>query len=318
MKERFKKILFLGYNQEDLPQESWHRIDSMSREKVLLPKDSPEISKHLANSDCLLLKLGAGADKRMIDNAPDLKYIGMFGTGYGRIDAAYAASRRIAVCNISGYSREGVAEFAFAVILEHIREVERAKAQARGGNYSEATFQGTEIKNKTFGVIGLGNIESRIAEIAKHGFGANVQYWNITRREDYEKQGIQYQELNILVRQVDFLSLNLAYVPETKEFLSKARIQLIKPGAVVVNLSPMELVDIDALEKRLQIGDITFILDHSDELTQKQAKQLSQYKNCILYPPVAYTTKEATLMKQKIFVDNLENFLKGSPTNKVN
>jgi len=80
----------------------------------------------------------------------------------------------------------------------------------------------------------------------------------------------------------------------------------------------MELVDIDALEKRLQKGDITFIFDHADELTPEQAKQLTQHDNCIAYPPIANMTKEATLAKQKMFVDNLENFLQGTPTNKVN
>ena len=80
----------------------------------------------------------------------------------------------------------------------------------------------------------------------------------------------------------------------------------------------MELIDINALEQRLQKGDITFIFDHADELTPEQAKQLTQYDNCIAYPPIAYMTKEATVAKLKMFVDNLENFLKGSPTNKVN
>jgi len=87
---------------------------------------------------------------------------------------------------------------------------------------------------------------------------------------------------------------------------------------VVVNLAPMELVDIDALEARLKVGDITFILDHSDELEVKKAKKLAKYKNCVMYPPMGYTTKEATEAKRVMFVDNLENYFKGSPTNKVN
>jgi glycerate dehydrogenase len=318
MLDTFRKALFLGYNQADFSQAEWARIDTLVQEKILLSKDSPEVAKHLTDVDALLLKLGMGADKQMVDSAPNLRYIGMLGTGYGRIDTTYAASKGITVCNIAGYSTEGVVELAFGVILDQLREIERAKIQARGGDYSEATFQGSEVKGKVFGIIGLGKIGSRIAEIAKHGFGADVRYWNITRKEDYEKQGVRYQEINDLLGEVDFLSLNLAYVPETKGFLNEERISQIKKGTLVINLAPMELVDVNALEKRLQLGDITFILDHSDELTTEQARQLSQYKNCIFYPPIAYTTKEATLVKQKMFVDNLENFLKGSPTNKVN
>jgi len=315
---KFKKILMLDFNPSNLEQTYWDRIDQLTQEKILIPRDSPEVPRHLATTDCLLVKLGAKVGKETIDSTPNLRYIGMFGTGYGGIDDSYAASKGIAVCNIAGYSTEAVAELAFGVILEHIRELERAKSQARKGDYSEATFQGYEIKGKVFGVIGLGRIGGRIAEIALNGFGADTRYWSRNRKKKYEDKGIRYVEVDTLIPDCDFLSVNLAYNKETEQFLDRARIQKIKPGAVVVNLAPMELINVDGLEERLKAGDITFILDHSDELPAAQAKRLSKYKNCIMYPPVGYTTAEATLTKQAMFVDNLENFLKGTPTNKVN
>jgi phosphoglycerate dehydrogenase-like enzyme len=100
--------------------------------------------------------------------------------------------------------------------------------------------------------------------------------------------------------------------------MNDTRIKRIKSGALLLNLAPNELVDFVALEKRLAKGDIVYIADHSDEMTPEQIKLLSKHKNCILYPPIGYTTKEATMGKQEIFVKNIENFLKGSPTNKVN
>lgn len=316
---KFKKILIIGIGKESLTKEAWARIDKLTQEKILLPADSIDIPKHLPTTDCLLVSLGITIEKGMIDRAPNLKYIGAFSTGYGRIDGAYAAKKGIVVCNIPGYSTEAVSEFAFAIILEHLRELERGKNQARKGDYSEATFFNVyEIKNKVFGIIGLGRIGSRIAEIAHDGFGADTRYWSRTRKKDLGKKGIKYQKVESLIKECDFLSLNLAYNKETEHFLNSKRIKLIKPGAVVINLAPMELVDIDALEKRLKTGNITFILDHSDELSPTDAERLSKYKNCIIYPPIAYTTKEATAAKQKIFVQNIENFLKGKPINKVN
>lgn len=242
----------------------------------------------------------------------------MFGTGYGRIDIEYATIKGITVCNIAGYSTEGVAEFVFAIILEHIRDLERAKKQAMEGNYSESSFFNVyEIKGKKFCIIGLGKIGSRIAEIALD-FGADVRYWSRTRKKEYEVKGIKYQEIENIFADCDFISLNLMLNKDTEGFLNDERIQKIKSGAVIINLAPMELVDIDALANRLEKGDITFILDHSDEMTPEQLNILKKYENCVIYPPIAYTTKEATLMKQKMFVDNLENFLKGTPINKVN
>lgn len=315
---KFQKILMIGYSKGDLGEVQENRLNKLGQQIIRFPKDSPDIAKHLSTTDCLLVRLGAGVDKEMIDSAPNLKYIGMLGTGYGRIDTHYATLKHITVCNIAGYSTEGVAELVFGVILEHIRELARAKSQVRKRDYSEASFQGYEIRNKRLGVIGLGRIGQRVAEIALNGFGAKVSYWSKHRKKNLEKLGFHYQTMESLLKESDFISLNLAYNPQTKSILNKKRIELIKSRAVIINLAPMELVDIDMLENRLKAGDITFILDHSDELTTDDSKRLSKYKNCIMYPPIGYITKEATQAKLSMFVDNIENYLKGSPTNKVN
>ncbi len=315
---KFKKILVIGIDEKNLEKRYWERIDKSCEKRIMLAKDSSEISNHLKTTDCLLVSLGIPVDKNMIDQAPELKYIGAFSTGYGRVDDKYATKKGITVCNIPGYSTEGVAEFAFAILLEHIRDLERGKEQARQGNYSESTFFHVyEIKSKKFGIIGLGRIGGKIAEIAL-GFGADVRYWSRRRKKEYESKGVKYENVEKLLAECDFLSINLALNKETEGFLNEKRINLIRPGAILINLAPNELIDFNALEKRLKKGDMTYILDHTDELTPEQAKKLSKYKNCIMYPPIAYTTKEATAEKQEIFVANIENFLKGKPTNKVN
>lgn len=316
--KKFQKLVLLGFTKGNLGKSEWDRMAALCEKKVLLPSDSPDITKQLSDTDCLLVKLGASVDASLIDKAPSLRYIGMYGTGYGRIDTRYAATKGITVCNIAGYSTEGVAEFVFAMILERIRDMERAKSQARNGEYSESTFAGYEIQGKVFGVVGLGRIGGRVAHIAHDGFGAHVRYWSRSRKKTAEKSGIRYADLPSVLRQSDFLSVHLAYVPETKNFFTKQKINLIKPGCVVVSTVQNEVFDLDALADRLAKNDITFILDHSDELTPKQAKILTKYDNCILYPPIGYITKEATQLKLGMFVDNLENFLKGKPTNKVN
>lgn len=325
---KFQKILMLGYAESDLDADQWQRIDKISHEKILLPRDSPEIEAQLPSTDCLLLKLGMAADRKMIDSAPQLKYIGMFGTGVGNIDIEYSSQKGITVCNLY-YATEAVAELSFALLLEHLREVGRAKTQAENArssanptpkDFSEASYQGGELKGKAFGVVGLGRIGSRVAEIAKAGFNADVRYWSRNRKLDYESRGIRYQAIDALLNECDIISLNLAHVAgQTTHFLNAERISLIKAGSVVLNLSPMELVDIQALQTRLESEEkaLTFILDHSDELSGEEIASLASYKNCIMYPPIAYTTKEASVVKKNIFVENLENFLNGAPSNQV-
>lgn len=309
---KFKKILLLGYSGSELEQEYWDRINALTDEMVMLSVDDSQVRENLTDTDCLLVKLGAKVTKEIIDQAPNLKYIGMLGTGVGGIDLEYASGKNITVCNIANYATEGVAEFTFGVILASYRELFRGLQQAKENNYSESSFTGTEIKGKKFGVIGLGNIGRRTAELAR-AFGADVCYWSPNK-----KDGFDYVEVEDLLKNSDIITLNLALTPDTENFLSAERIQMIREGAVVVNPSPMELVDLGALVARLEQGDLTFILDHSDEMNEEQLAKLKPFKNCIIYPPIAYTTKEATELKKGIFVGNLENYLEGSPTNKVN
>ncbi len=290
----------------------WRKIESLSQ-------DSSDIEAQLNDADCLLVNPFAfKVEKEHIDSAPKLKYIGVLSTAFGKVDYAYASAKNIAVCNIPGYSTEAVAELVFGAILQQIRDLERAKKQSKEGDYSESAFFNTsEIKGKKFGIIGLGRIGSRVAELAL-AFGADVSYWSKNRKKEAEIKGIKYSEIERLLSDCDFISLHLAFAKETGHFLNQARIAKIKKGAILVNLAPNELVDFAALEKRLANGDITYIMDHSVELAPEDANKLSKYKNCAMYPPIGYTTKEATLEKQRIFVSNIENFLKGAPTNKVN
>lgn len=316
---KFRKILTIGINETSLNAAYWKKIDDLAEKRISLAKDSLEIKAELRDMDCLLINPFAfKVDKEIIDMAPKLKYIGVLATAYGKVDCEYATSKKIAVCNIPGYSTEAVAELAFGAILEYIRDLERAKTQARKGDYSEATFFNTsEIKSKKFGVIGLGRIGSRVAELAL-AFGANVFYWSRKRNKEFENKGIKYQNTDKLLTECDFISLHLAFSKETELFLNENRISKIKSGALLLNLAPNELIEYKVLEKRLVDNSIVYIMDHTDELTPEQSKQLSQYKNCIMYPPIGYTTKEATANKQEIFTENIKSFLKGFPINKVN
>ena len=312
----FKKVLITGFEKREISPEFWKRIDDVSEQTTFLPQDSPERKKNLSDTDCLLVKFNQ-VPKDWIDSAPKLKYIGILATGYGKVPVDYAREKSIIVSNVPDYSTESVAEFVFGLILEHIRDLSKARKQASEGKYDESEFYSTEIKDKVFGVIGAGHIGSRVAEIAR-GFGANVIYWNRNRKETLETRGIKYEDADKLIGMSDFISIHLALTKETENFLNARKINSLKSGAIVVNTAPMELVDLDALKMRLSRGDIIFILDHSDEMKKEDLEELSKLENCVIYPPIGYISEEAKVNKQKIFVGNIENFLKGKPTNVVN
>jgi len=302
---KFKKVLLLGAVKSKLDSQSWKKIC--------------ELSQNLKDADCLLVEFLAKIkiDKDFLDQTPKLKYIGTFSTGYGRVDTDYAKKKHIAVCNLPGPTTEAVAEFVFAILLNEMRLLEAGKKRVKKGNYSEAGLLSSEIRYKVFGILGLGRIGKRVAEIAL-GFGANVRYWSMHRKNDYERKNVKYQDADSLIAQSDFLSLHFVLNSDTQKFLNGKRIKMIKKGAIVINVSPMELVDIDALAQRLDKNDMIFLWDHSDEMSKEDLSKLAKYKNSIIYPPMAYFTKEALAAKQKIFIENLINFLKGTPINRVN
>lgn len=315
---KFHKILLINVPESSLGKEYWSRIDKLASKRVHLPKDDSKILDNLKDTDCLLVSFGLVVDEEMIDVAPNLKYIGVMATAYGKIDVSHAKKKGIPVCNLAGYSTESVAEFTIAATLEYMRQLEEGKRRGKSGNYDDTGISATEIKDKIFGVIGLGAIGGRVAEIARGGFGADARYWSRHRKKLLERKGIKYESLDNLIAKADILSINLAQTEETNGIFNKTRFKKVKNGAIIINTAPMELVDIDGLADRLKKGDITFILDHSDEMSEKDLAKISKFPNCIIYPPIAYLSKEAAVTRQEMFTSNIENFLRGTPKNVVN
>lgn len=314
---KFNKILVVGIQKPQLDRSVWESLSSLTGKVVLLSSDSKKINEELKDTDALLVYFNR-ADKEMIDHAPDLKYIGALATGVGKIDIKYAASKGIIVTNIPGYSTESVAELVFAVLLENLREISRAKIESKKGNRSELGFSAREIKGKSFGVLGLGRIGTRVAQIAK-GFGADVHYWSRNRKKSTEKLGIKYSSLNDILKKSDIISIHFALNDQTNNILNKEKVEAIKKGTVVINTAPMELINFDALKNRLKSKDITFIFDHTDlgDISEKNLKELQKYDNCITYPVLGYISNEARIAKQEIFINNIKSFLKGKPVNIV-
>ncbi len=310
---KFTKIAVIGIDQTKLESAYWQRIESLA--DVLQHADTVG-EKFVADADCLIVGFEIVVDAATMDKMPNLKYIGVLGTAYDRVDVAAAKERDIVVTNLPGYSTEAVAEWVFGVLLEHLRDLTRAKNEAARGNYKAAGFSGSEIKGKVFGVIGLGRIGTRVAEIAL-GFGADVRYWSRTRKPDVEAQGIKHETLDELIGRADIVSLHVAGTKDTEHILNRERIMNMKPRALLVNTVSMKTIDVDALEERLQRGDLTLIRMHSRSLTDKQWKRLAHHQNMIVYPAITNVTKEANQAREEMFVHNVEQFLDGRPENVV-
>jgi len=202
-------------------------------------------------------------------------------------------------------------------LLDYIRELEKGKNNAKKGIFEFNEFLSWELKGKTFGIIGLGNIGKRVFEIAL-GFGLNVIYWSRNRKMDYEEKGARYVELDDLIKSSDVIAVHLARNEETEGIINKNRLNLIKKGAVVIIFTSLKLMDISNLIDLLNQGKFTLISDYLDMLPEEEWKKLVQLNNVVAYPPIAFRTKEAIQRQKDLLIDNLVKFSEGNTQNKVN
>lgn len=311
------KAVFIDYKEEDLRPDCYERIKSLFESITFTTRDDSTLLEMLADAEALFVKISTKIDKEVVDAVPNLKYIGVQSAAFDAIDAPYARSKGVTVCNLGGYSTEAVAEFFFASLFEQVRELEKARQQARNEDYSFSSFMGVELKDKVVGVVGAGKIGSRVAEIGL-GIGMRVIYFSRTNKPLIDGLGAQKKDLDEVLSRSDFVSCNLALNEETEGIISKGKINLLKEGCVFISLSPPTLLDQEAMMTRAGKGEITFVFDHSDDIEPELAKRFLETKNCVVYPPVAFRTEEADAARWDTFASNIEQFVAGNPQNVVN
>lgn len=312
-----KKALFIDHKEGELDTVLFARMSKNFDQTEFCQRDDPQILAKVKEADAFFVKISTKVDKELIDAASNLKYVGVCSTAFDVIDAKYARTKGVTVCNLGGYSTGAVSEFFFAALFEVARDLEAGKNQARKEDYGFANFMGLELQHKTLGVIGAGAIGSRIAEIGK-GIGMNVIYFSKKNKPVIEKLGATKKTLEDVLQQSDFISVNLSLNAETKGMLSEQKIALTKKGAILINLAPPSLIDQEAIIKRAAQGDITYIFDHSDDIDPALAKRFLNTKNCIVYPPIAFRTTQANINRWETFAANIEKFISGTPQNVVN
>lgn len=310
---KFQKAVLVNIQDEHFDQKYWDMIDELVETRVSIQRDDPKFFDELKDCDCLMLSFQVPTDKDVFDAAPNLKLVNVLATAYGTVNLEEAKKRNVPVCNLGGYSTESVAEFTIAAFLDSMRNMDEGKARAKAGNYSGLGIRSRELKASDFGVIGLGNIGNRVAELAA-GFGANVSYWSRAPKDT----PFTYKKLDDLLASCQYTSVNVAENEETTGLLNAENLALIKPDSILMSTVPPAVIDFDALAQRLSKGDIIFISDHGDEMTEKQLAILTKLDNCVLLPGMGYNSDEATIAKQETFIGNIRAALDGQPQNQVN
>jgi len=251
------------------------------------------------------------------------RYIGVLATGYDIVDVNAARELNISVTNIPTYGTASVAELTFALLLELCHHVGLHGEAIRAGEWSRSadfSFWKTplvELAGKTIGLIGLGQIGRRVAELAV-AFEMRVIAADAIRSPVPDWPGFQWCEVDELLRQADVVSLHCPLLPQTRGVINAKSLALMKPSAFLINTSRGPLVVEADLADALNNGRLAgAALDVLSSEPPSPDNPLLRAKNCIVTPHIAWATKEARTRLLDMVVANLRAFLDGRPVNVV-
>lgn len=260
--------------------------------------------------------------QEVFDKCPNLKYVGLFATGYNNVDLAAASRRGAVVCNVPAYSTNAVAQHTFALILDYYNKVAEYKKTVADGDwvnyklFSYFYIPTTEIAGLTLGIIGYGDIGRKTAEIAR-AFGMNVVTY--TRSPQKVTDGTRVCTLEELLSISDAVSLHCPLTPENGKMINTETLALMKPNALLVNTARGGLIDEQALAEALNNGRLGGA--RLDTLTYEPMREdcpLRGAKNCAITPHIAWAPIETRVRLLEKVAENLKAWINGKPINVVN
>jgi len=246
---------------------------------------------------------------KVINTADELKIISKFGAGVDNIDVAAATQKGVVVTNAPGMNSDAVADMTFSLILSIARRIPFANDQVRKGNWP--LIVGTEICNKTLGLIGLGQIGKRVAMRAG-GFNMKILAYELLPDEQFVQElGIKLVPLNRLLQESDFVSIHVPFTSETKDLIKTEQLEMIKPTAYLINTARGGIVDENALHDALESGEIAGAAFDVFKEEPLREKALIELDNFIATPHISPFTKEAIENAEKLSAQNIIDVLKG-------
>lgn len=286
------------------------------------PLKKEEIIARIKDVDALVCPLSDKIDKEIISSGKNLKIIANYGAGFDNIDLEEASKNNIIVTNAPAPSSAvSTAELAFSLILATSRRLLEANKDLKDGNFKAwmpSYMLGQELKGKTLGIIGLGNIGKNLAKRAL-AFEMNVLYYSRNRKKDFEDLGLKYMEKEDLIKEADIISLHTAYSKELHHMISDAEFKLMKKDTILINAARGPLLDEAALIKALKNKEIKAAGLDVYEFEPKFSQELANMENVILLPHIGNATIEARYEMGRAVVDNLLDFKAGKkPRNSVN
>lgn len=300
---------------------SWDEIRKLG-ECTVYDRTPPEKILERASKAAAIFTNKVVIGRDIIKQLPDLKFIGVLATGYNVVDLQAAAEAGILVANIPAYSTASVAQMVFSHILNIAQNVSKHAKSVKDGDWTNSidfTYHltpQTELAGKTLGIIGFGQIGQAVARVGL-AFGMKILFQNRSKKET--NADFRQVDLDTLLAESDFISLNCPLTDENAGFINKSTIGKMKKSAILINTGRGALINEKDLADALNSGRIAGAgLDVLSTEPPKAENPLLAAKNCYITPHIAWATKEARQRLMQIAAQNLKAFINGTPQNIVN
>lgn len=281
--------------------------------------DESQLCQRIKDADIVLCNK-TRLFEQQLSCAKNLKFIGLFATGYNNIDIEYCNEKGITVCNVPGYSTEAVAQHTFALILAIVNKVGEYNNIVKQGDWSKSrTFSYFpipiyELSGKTIGIIGYGSIGKRVAEIAK-AFNMNVI---VNNRSKINDQSVKQVALDEIFANSDIVTMHCTLNKDSENMINKNTLSKMKKGAIFINtVRGAVVVEQDLMEA---LNDGHLLGAGVDVLRTEPVTPdcpLLNAKNCFITPHIAWAALQTRQRLVDIVAENIECYLNGTPKNTI-
>lgn len=279
-----------------------------------------EIVERIDDADILLCnKTYIGRD--IMSKCRNLKYIGLFATGFNNIDIECARELDITVCNAGSYSTDAVAQHTFALILNHYNKIKEYSAFVKDGGWTKAEvfspfiYDMSELSGKTIGIVGYGNIGKKVADIAK-AFGMHVLAYNRSEKKD---EDVNFVDFDTLVSTSDIVSVHCPLNSDSDKLFDYETFLKFKPNSLFINTARGGIMEEKDLARALREGIIgAAAVDALVIEPMQEGNPLLDVSNITITPHVAWAPIETRERLLDIVCDNIACYMEGTPKNVVN
>lgn len=284
---------------------------------TVYPSTSPEQRAERIQGKIIVITNKVVIDKEIMDACPDLKLICVAATGMNNIDLDYASHQGIAVMNVAGYSTDSVVQHTFAMIFCLMESLPYFMNYVQQGNYTRSnvfTHHGRpfhEISGQKFGIIGMGTIGRKIAEIAA-AFGARITYYSTTGKN--VTTGYQCVALDVLLSESDIVSVHCPLNDSTKNLITHEKLRLMKNNALLINTGRGGIINENdlarALNENLIAGAALDVLNQEPPDPSNPLFHLNNPEKLIITPHIAWASIESRERLMQGIINNISEFLK--------